>query len=575
MLKDLPLDDIEQLKNYRDTEPITETDPDVIELSENIKKFEVLQPILVRPKRGQAGKYQLIFGHRRHVAAKLAGLMVIPCKIKDVPDEDILEIQVTENLQRKDCHPMDEAVAFRELMKQKAYSIEGIANRFAKKADYVALRLKLNDLIPDLQARFKKNEMPLGHAMLLCRLRQEDQKEVATKNSYVMRSADDLKDYINRNIVRQLSSAPFKRDDETLHPSAGPCTTCKKRSGCNQLLFADIKEDDRCFDKGCYQAKLDVFFLRQLKDVIETKPNVHIVHTGSEKLSKEVSTLLRQMNVTILDDGQYQRYGGYGKFKKQAKGFFLDGFQRGKVETIYVQGSEKKEKKDGKPAQRTLKAVKEEIAGIEQRQERALELDAEKTWKEVSDLLEDLDNLPDVPWEKPLSQEELNACAVALLEELGSTDYDGEGWEAVGIAGGGFMDVEEARQLTKATMPQLLKLLRLYMLAKLNAGMSAVVSAGPFMLMPVLRSPKYLKEKVEQIEAAQNEEAAGRIARAEKRLVKLREEMKELEAKTKPKKEAATAKAGAPKKRGHTKAKPSTSLRDLVDEDPEGEDDDE
>ncbi|MBN8852255.1 MAG: hypothetical protein BGO55_00735 [Sphingobacteriales bacterium 50-39] len=566
MLKDLPLDDIEQLKNYRDTEPVTETDPDVIELSENIKKFEVLQPILVRPKRGQAGKYQLIFGHRRHVAAKLAGLMVIPCNIKDVPDEDILEIQVTENLQRKDCHPMDEAIAFRALMKEKAYSIEGIANRFAKKGDYVALRLKLNDLIQDLQARFKKNEMPLSHAFILCRLRQEDQKEVATKN-WAMRSVSDLQQYINGNIIRQLSSAPFKRDDDTLHPTAGPCTTCKKRSGCNQLLFADIKEDDRCFDKACYQVKLDVFFLRQLRDIIETKPNVHLVQAGSEKLSKEVSTLLRQMNVPILDNGKYQRSAGYGKFKKQAKGFFLDGPLRGKVETIYVQGSEKKIVKDGKPAQRTLKEVEAEIDGIEQRQQRALELDAQKTWQEVSDLLEDLGNMPDIPWENPLTQEELNACAAALLESLTSSDYEEEAFKTVGITDYFFLDLEEAERIPKVTMPQLLRLLRLFMLSKLNAGMSAMVSTGPFMLMPVLKSPKYLKEKVEQIEAVQNEEVAGRIARAQKRLVKLREEKKELEAK-------APLKKSQPKKRGHSKAKPGNGLAQLLDDTEEGDTDD-
>jgi ParB family chromosome partitioning protein len=182
-LKTLSLSDITMVKNYRDVNPPSEKDPDVIELSQSFLKNGVLQAILVRPKKDEAGKYELIFGHRRYMGAVVAKLDGIPANIKEVPDEDILELQVTENLQRKDVHPIDEAVAFRSLIKDKGYTTDEIALRFGKKPEYVAQRLKLNELVPELQKDFKRNLMLLGHALLISRLPPSDQVAVKKYNN--------------------------------------------------------------------------------------------------------------------------------------------------------------------------------------------------------------------------------------------------------------------------------------------------------------------------------------------------------------------------------------------------------
>src|SRR5579872_7246144 len=119
-LKDILLEDIDDLPNYREVEPPSEKDPDMIELAADIKVHGILQPVLCRPHfnhmKEKAGKVQLIYGHRRKLGAKMAGLSTIPALVKFVPDDEILEIQVTENLQRKDVHPLDEAAAFRAYM---------------------------------------------------------------------------------------------------------------------------------------------------------------------------------------------------------------------------------------------------------------------------------------------------------------------------------------------------------------------------------------------------------------------------------------------------------------------------
>ena len=385
------------IRNYRDVEPVSEKDPDVIELAQSFLKMGVLQPALLRPKKGAAGKYQLIFGHRRYVACKVAKLEMIPSNIQEVADDDILELQVTENLQRKDVHGMDEATAFRSLIKDKGYTIEDIAARFGKKVEFITHRLKLNDLIPDLQKTFKKNALSIGQAFVICRLKPEDQKRVADnfKENFNTASVWDVQDFINKNVIRQLSNAPFKLADVTLNPKAGACHSCPKRSGANPLLFGDLEEDDRCFDSACFQIKMDAHFLEQLQEIVQTKPGIHIVQDGSEKLPKEVATLLKQMNVTILPNDKWSRYGSYGvKNAVSAKAFYLNGHHRGKIENIYVEGLAKKGAAKGKAAgKRTANDIDLEIGGIKDRQKRAIELDLEKVHRSTLEKLEKCQNV--------------------------------------------------------------------------------------------------------------------------------------------------------------------------------------
>jgi ParB/RepB/Spo0J family partition protein len=389
-LKFIRLTDIEPIKNYRDTEPVKATDPDVIELADSIKKLGVLQPALVRPKGRTADKYQLIFGHRRHIACGVAGIEMLPCNVQEVADGDILELQVTENLQRKDVHPMDEAIAFQSLIKDKGYTTEDIAARFGKKLEFVVGRLKLNELIPDLQKRFKKNEFSAGQAFLMARLKKDDQVFMNRRygaDHFHAASIHNIQEDIERNLLRQLSSAPWKRDDATLDPKAGPCTTCQKRSGCNRLLFHDIEKDDRCFDKECYDRKAEVFFMRQLKEILETKPDICLVSDHGEP-AKPVQQLIKEMKVAILPSGKYQTYN-YGKYKKKAKAFQLTGFRRGQMVEIYLEGAAapaKVNKKTGK-VKRTAADIDAEIKGIQERQKRAKELDVVKVQKNILDAL--------------------------------------------------------------------------------------------------------------------------------------------------------------------------------------------
>lgn len=116
------------------------------ELAESIRTSGIVQPLLVRPITEQ--DFEVVVGARRFRASKLAEKQDAPCRIADLTDAEVLEIQLVENLQRRDVHPLEEAQGFRALLnlEEPKYSVEQIAARTGKSPVYVAQRLKLTDL---------------------------------------------------------------------------------------------------------------------------------------------------------------------------------------------------------------------------------------------------------------------------------------------------------------------------------------------------------------------------------------------------------------------------------------------
>jgi ParB family transcriptional regulator, chromosome partitioning protein len=119
------------------------------ELAISIRENGVLEPILVRPLfNGEGAKhvYEVVFGHRRLRAAALAKIQSVPARIKLLDDKQVLEVQLIENLQRQDVHPMEEAQGFALLLKCEGYTAELIAEKIGKDRSYVYKRLQFNAL---------------------------------------------------------------------------------------------------------------------------------------------------------------------------------------------------------------------------------------------------------------------------------------------------------------------------------------------------------------------------------------------------------------------------------------------
>jgi ParB/RepB/Spo0J family partition protein len=148
------------------------------ELAESIRIQGVLSPLLVRPLNEQG--FEIVAGARRCRAAQMAEAATVPVRIVHLTDAETLEAQLVENLMRRDVHPMEEAQGFRALLslEEPKYRIEQIAARTGKNPSYIAARLKLTELAPVVVEGFYREEIGVGHALLLAKL-QLDQQEQA------------------------------------------------------------------------------------------------------------------------------------------------------------------------------------------------------------------------------------------------------------------------------------------------------------------------------------------------------------------------------------------------------------
>jgi ParB family chromosome partitioning protein len=134
------------------------------ELAASVRKNGILQPILVRPF---ADGYQLIAGERRLSAAQRAGILKIPAIIRDVPDDQLLELALIENIQREPLNPMEEAGAFQHLMDAMQATQEQIAERLGKDRSTIANSLRLLKLPPNIAALVSESKLSPGHARAL------------------------------------------------------------------------------------------------------------------------------------------------------------------------------------------------------------------------------------------------------------------------------------------------------------------------------------------------------------------------------------------------------------------------
>ena len=150
-------------------------DADLADLAASIREHGVLQPVLVTET---IDGYQLIAGERRVRAARLAGLDRIPALVRQLADRDQLEVALVENVQRSDLDPIDEALAYRQLIDEFGLTQERVADRVGKARATVANTLRLLDLHPDLQAAIGEGRITEGHGRALGGLPVDGQPHV-------------------------------------------------------------------------------------------------------------------------------------------------------------------------------------------------------------------------------------------------------------------------------------------------------------------------------------------------------------------------------------------------------------
>jgi ParB/RepB/Spo0J family partition protein len=232
------------------------------ELAESIKRQGIISPILVRPTK-KVGGYEIVTGERRFRAAQLLGLLEIPAIVREISDEDALEIQVIENLQRQDVHPLEEAEGYEQLIKVHGYqTADDIAAKIGKSKSYVYARMKLCALIPEARKAFFKDQIPASTALLIARvpenLQKECLKDILQEHSYhgEAMSYCEAAAHIQERYMCPIKGSSFSIKDKDLYPEAGACTMCPKLSGNEKDLFPDVKKADVCSDPTCYSIKV-------------------------------------------------------------------------------------------------------------------------------------------------------------------------------------------------------------------------------------------------------------------------------------------------------------------------------
>ncbi|MGL5030680.1 MAG: ParB/RepB/Spo0J family partition protein [Aeromonas sp.] len=147
------------------------------ELANSIRTQGVIQPIVVRPIGEQS--FEIIAGERRWRAAQLARLEVVPCIVKDVPDEAAVVIALIENIQREDLNAIEEAVALQRLLSEFELTHQQVAEAVGKSRTTVTNLLRLNQLNDDVKRLVEHGDLDMGHARALLALSGQPQSELA------------------------------------------------------------------------------------------------------------------------------------------------------------------------------------------------------------------------------------------------------------------------------------------------------------------------------------------------------------------------------------------------------------
>ena len=267
------------------------------ELASNIEKQGLLQPITVRVAKSEdvtdletgdvttiPCSYEIVCGERRFRAVSLLKekedkenvakikahrkkseqFQAISCIVREMTDDEAFDAMITENLQRKDVDPIEEAFAFAQLS-ERGRSYEDIALKFGKSARFVFDRIKLNSLIPELKERVRNGDIPLSGAMILSKLDEETQKEFHEEEDEQCTTAM-IRDYVSNSFMELKKADWIEEDaDNWENGEFKPCSQCESNTCNHGCLFYEMNNKDaRCINATCFNKKRIAYVIRKI-----------------------------------------------------------------------------------------------------------------------------------------------------------------------------------------------------------------------------------------------------------------------------------------------------------------------
>jgi ParB family transcriptional regulator, chromosome partitioning protein len=278
--KKLKIDDTHQADEFKII-PIGEIDfsllnyrkffskDDLESFAKELVQHGIISPLTVRIM--PSGRYELVAGERRLRAAGIAGFQQIPAIVRSLSDDEVIEFQLAENIQRENPHPMQEAQGIGQMLNIRK-TIEEIAARLGKSKQFVYTRLKLLSLIEPLQEMFLADKLTLQQAVEIAALSRDSQADLfeaecgewETDSDFTL---DDLS-YVLRRYKYDLIDAPFSMKDKKLLPEAGACTHCSYNSATLKTLFPEYAKEAVCTNTSCFHKKCAAHFTTELKKLL-------------------------------------------------------------------------------------------------------------------------------------------------------------------------------------------------------------------------------------------------------------------------------------------------------------------
>lgn len=186
----------------------TFNESDLADLSASIREKGVLQPILLRSVSGRPYSYEIVAGERRFRASKMAGLTEIPALVKNLADDNAMEIALIENVQRENLNPMEEAAAYVNLMTKCKYTMEDVSRLIGKSESYIRNFLRLNSLPDSVKKMVEQGELSASHARAIAVA--ENPEQMARKIVENKMSVADTESMM-KNVKRSSKSRSFSQ----------------------------------------------------------------------------------------------------------------------------------------------------------------------------------------------------------------------------------------------------------------------------------------------------------------------------------------------------------------------------
>ena len=235
---------------------------ELLELAESIKIHGVIQPIIVT-KRGK--RYEIIAGERRWRASKLAGLTKIPAVIREYTDKEIMEVSLIENIQRQDLNPIEEAVAFKNLIDEYKMKQDDLAERVSKSRSAITNALRLLKLDDKVKAMLAEGLISTGHARALLAVEDKSKQQILATRIFDEKLSVRETEKLVKQILENKESKKEKKPSEKLIYK-------KLEDSLKSIIGSKVSIKSK--DNGKGKIEIDYYSIEELDRITELLSNI-------------------------------------------------------------------------------------------------------------------------------------------------------------------------------------------------------------------------------------------------------------------------------------------------------------